>query len=135
MVPVPAHRKALTGLLLGDHLLSVERLRYRTRYRDTVPREFRLCRLCRGAVEDEVHALFDCLLSERLIHVREQFLANLAGCDPDLRALHGQITNYDFLLRLVSSRKGVKCFAKFVCDVLMLFQEVPRYFPVVFRLP
>jgi hypothetical protein len=25
LVAVPAHRKALTGLLLGDHLLSVER--------------------------------------------------------------------------------------------------------------
>ncbi|KAJ7180901.1 hypothetical protein C8R46DRAFT_817147, partial [Mycena filopes] len=109
--------------------LSVERLRYRTRYRDTVPREFRLCRLCRAAVEDEVHALFDCVASERLTHVRGRFLVNLAGCDPDLRSLHGQITNYDFLLRLVSSRKGVKCFPKFVWDVLTLFQEVPRYFP------
>ncbi|KAJ7711130.1 hypothetical protein B0H14DRAFT_3902606 [Mycena olivaceomarginata] len=32
-VAVPAHRKAITGLLLGDHNLSVERLRYPSRDR------------------------------------------------------------------------------------------------------
>ncbi|KAJ7887948.1 hypothetical protein B0H13DRAFT_2342185 [Mycena leptocephala] len=50
MVAVPTHRKALTGLLLGDHNLSVERLRYPARYREIVPRRFRLCRFCRGSV-------------------------------------------------------------------------------------
>ncbi|KAJ7438023.1 hypothetical protein B0H11DRAFT_1829642, partial [Mycena galericulata] len=73
MVAVPAHRKALTGLLLGDHNLSVERLRYPARYRERVPREYRLCRLCRGAVEDEVHALFDCAASVRLVELRSCF--------------------------------------------------------------
>jgi hypothetical protein len=43
LVVVPAHRKALTGLYLGDHNLSVERLRYSARYKDKVPREYRLC--------------------------------------------------------------------------------------------
>ncbi|KAJ7889623.1 hypothetical protein B0H13DRAFT_1610154, partial [Mycena leptocephala] len=46
LIAVPAHRKALTGLLLGDHLLSVERLRYPARYREAVPHDHRLCRLC-----------------------------------------------------------------------------------------
>ncbi|KAJ7123211.1 hypothetical protein C8R46DRAFT_1253308 [Mycena filopes] len=118
MVIVPAHRKALTGLLLGDHPLSVERLR-----------------LCRGAVEDEAHALFDCVLNRRLVRIREEFLQNLADCDPDLHTFHAQISSYDFLLRLVSSRKAVKVFAKFVFQALALFQELPRYSPVVFRNP
>ncbi|KAJ7018011.1 hypothetical protein C8F04DRAFT_1330302 [Mycena alexandri] len=133
VVAVPAHRKALTGLLLSDHLLSVERLRYTTRYRDPVPRNFRLCRLCRGSVEDEVHALFDCTAELRLMQLRARFLASLSVCDPKVHALYVQITNYDFLLQLVSTRKGVKVFAKYVYNVLALFQEFPQYFPVVFR--
>ncbi|KAJ7877143.1 hypothetical protein B0H13DRAFT_993473 [Mycena leptocephala] len=48
MVAVPAHRMALTRMLLSDHNLSVERLRYRVRYRLPIPREERLCRFCRG---------------------------------------------------------------------------------------
>ncbi|KAJ7248142.1 hypothetical protein B0H12DRAFT_1090849, partial [Mycena haematopus] len=44
MVLVPSHRKALTGLLLGDHSLSVECLRYGARYRRPVPHIMRLCR-------------------------------------------------------------------------------------------
>ncbi|KAJ7770478.1 hypothetical protein B0H16DRAFT_1881494 [Mycena metata] len=113
---VPAHRKALTGLLLGDHLLSVERLRF-----------------CRGGVEDEVHALFDCTGEQRLSELRARFLTALSVCDPKLHARYGQITNYDFLLQLVSTRKGIKLFAKYVYDVLSLFHEFPRFFPVVFR--
>ncbi|KAJ7213127.1 hypothetical protein GGX14DRAFT_564170 [Mycena pura] len=45
MVTIPAHRIALTRLLLSNHNLSVERLRFCS---------------CRGIVEDEVHALFGC---------------------------------------------------------------------------
>jgi hypothetical protein len=81
LVAVPAHRKAMTGLLLGDHNLSVERLRYPARYRNAVPREHRLCRFCRRAVEDEVHALFDCSADFRLVDLRTDFLDSLLNCD------------------------------------------------------
>jgi hypothetical protein len=135
LVAVPAHRKALTGLLLGDHLLSVERLRYPARYREAVPRDFRLCRLCRGAVEDEVHALFDCNANAGLVELRTHFLDKLSICDPVLHALHMQMSNYDFLLKVIPSRKAVRLFAMFVFDVLGLFQEFPRFFPVVLRSP
>ncbi|KAJ6467524.1 hypothetical protein C8R47DRAFT_813643 [Mycena vitilis] len=134
-VAVPAHRKALTGLLLGDHLLSVERLRYPARYRDAVPRNLRLCRFCRGAVEDEVHALLDCTANARLVGLRVRFLDKLSICDPDLRAIHSQVSNYSFLLKLIPSRKAVRQFAMYVFDVLALYQEYPRFFPVVLRLP
>ncbi|KAJ7827215.1 hypothetical protein B0H13DRAFT_310682 [Mycena leptocephala] len=119
--PVPAHRKALTGLLLGDHLLSVEQLRYPARYQDAVPHDHILCRLCRGAVEDEVHALFDCI-----VELRARFLDKLSGCDPALHESYTQLATYGFLLRLIPSR----IFAMFVFDVLELFQEFPRFFPV-----
>jgi hypothetical protein len=37
-VPVPAHRKALTRILLASHALGIEMLRYRERLRLPVPR-------------------------------------------------------------------------------------------------
>ncbi|KAK0443103.1 uncharacterized protein EV420DRAFT_1576985 [Desarmillaria tabescens] len=54
---VPAHRKALTRLFVSSHILAVEVLRWGERYRPKIPREWRLCRFCKIAVEDEVHAL------------------------------------------------------------------------------
>ncbi|KAJ7753051.1 armadillo-type protein [Mycena maculata] len=72
MVHVPAHRKALTRLLLSDHNLSVERLRYPVRYRRAIPREERLCRFCQVGVEDEVHALLDRIAHPPLSDLRER---------------------------------------------------------------
>ncbi|KAJ7158082.1 hypothetical protein C8R46DRAFT_839617, partial [Mycena filopes] len=59
-VPVPAHRKALTRLLLSAHTLGVEILRYDERGRKRAPRAFRFCRFCRRGVESEGHALIVC---------------------------------------------------------------------------
>ncbi|KAL1671224.1 hypothetical protein EV122DRAFT_198048, partial [Schizophyllum commune] len=62
-------------LLLSDHALAVEVLRHPDRYRHAVgPREDRLCRMCRAAVEDEVHALLQCRGHTELIGLREDFL-------------------------------------------------------------
>ncbi|KAJ7078793.1 hypothetical protein C8R44DRAFT_654372, partial [Mycena epipterygia] len=135
MVAVPAHRKALTGLLLGDHNLSVERLRYPARYRDAVPRQHRLCRFCRGAVEDEVHALFECDVEPRLVELRARFMQKLDRCDPMMHASHMEMSKYDFMVKLFSSRKAIQAVAMYVYLVLCLFQETARYFPVVFRIP
>ncbi|KAJ7881351.1 hypothetical protein B0H14DRAFT_2224298, partial [Mycena olivaceomarginata] len=125
-VVVPAHRKAMTGLLLGDHNLSVERLRYGTRYRKPVPCEFRHCRFCRGAVEDEVHVPFDCIAEPRLIELKANFLGSLATRDPGLRAIYGSIPNYEFLLKVISSREAVQMFAKHTYLVLCVFQDTPQ---------
>ncbi|KAJ7759355.1 hypothetical protein DFH07DRAFT_1023644, partial [Mycena maculata] len=86
----------------------------------------RLCRFCLGAVEDEVHALFDCLANTHLIDLRSNFLNDLTHRDPELRAL---VSNYTFMLKLVSSRGAVHIFAKFIFHVLRIFDETPRYFP------
>ncbi|KAJ7330404.1 hypothetical protein DFH08DRAFT_638183, partial [Mycena albidolilacea] len=59
-IPVPAHRKALTRLILSAHTLGVELLRYVERDRPAVPRYTRLCRFCRRRVETEAHALLEC---------------------------------------------------------------------------
>ncbi|KZV81681.1 hypothetical protein EXIGLDRAFT_579149, partial [Exidia glandulosa HHB12029] len=59
------HRTALTRLLLSDHGLAVERLRY-----EGVAHEDRMCRFCLVEVEDEMHALFACDGNEELARLR-----------------------------------------------------------------
>ncbi|KAJ7115085.1 hypothetical protein C8R43DRAFT_902791, partial [Mycena crocata] len=135
MVPIPAHRKALARLLLGDHTLSVERLRYPVRYRRAIPPEERLCRFCRAAVEDEVHALLDCDAHAPLSVMRAVFLEDAFAYDPELEVAYSMLSHYQFLRHLVSSRRVVIRLAKFVCDVLTLFDKFQRYIPVGYGIP
>ncbi|KZV81053.1 hypothetical protein EXIGLDRAFT_658755, partial [Exidia glandulosa HHB12029] len=64
-------RRALTRLLVSDHGLAVERLRYATRRDGIVPRHDRLCRFCRTEVEDELHAMFICEGDPALVVARQ----------------------------------------------------------------
>ncbi|KAK0434697.1 hypothetical protein EV421DRAFT_1678942, partial [Armillaria borealis] len=59
-LPIPAHRKAITRLVMSSHIFAVEVLQWRERYRKFVPRKWRVCRFCRVSVEDEAHALLSC---------------------------------------------------------------------------
>ena len=129
MVTIPAHRIALTRLLLSDHNLSVERLRYRTRYRLPVPRHERLCRFCRAAVEDEAHALLGCDAHPPLVALRETFLTDAFKHDRSLEGAYMMRAPDDFLRCLVASRKAVRQVAKYVFDVLTLFDSFERYIP------
>ncbi|KAJ7176475.1 hypothetical protein C8R46DRAFT_834544, partial [Mycena filopes] len=65
------HRKALTRLLVSQHPLAVERMRYKSRYhRVEVPRDLRRCRFRCNEVETVEHALFFCKKSEDLVSCR-----------------------------------------------------------------
>ncbi|KAJ7707449.1 hypothetical protein B0H17DRAFT_890387, partial [Mycena rosella] len=121
MVLVPAHCKALTSLLLGDHTLSVERLHYLVRYWRAIPREGRLCRFCHDAVEDKVHALLDCNSHVQLVELRDSFLTDAFDCDPVLEVVYALLSHYDFLRCLISLRKAVVRFAKYTYDVLNIY--------------
>ena len=55
--------------MMSTHALAVERLRYQERYRAPIPHQSRLCRFCRSAVEDEVHALLQCELQPELVAI------------------------------------------------------------------
>ncbi|KAJ7165282.1 hypothetical protein C8R46DRAFT_834553, partial [Mycena filopes] len=71
MVVNAAHRKALTRMLVSQHPLGIERLRYVTRYHPTVvPRALRRCRFGCGSVETVEHALFFCEEPEGLTEKR-----------------------------------------------------------------
>ncbi|KAJ6515587.1 hypothetical protein C8R45DRAFT_888502 [Mycena sanguinolenta] len=98
-IPVPAHRKALTRLYLSAHRLGIEVLRYGERYRDKMPREWRLCRFCHDAVESEAHALFGCTANPDLMELRRDFLQDIYKLLPDFPRVWGTIDA--FLLALV----------------------------------
>ncbi|KAJ7483525.1 hypothetical protein FB451DRAFT_1029037, partial [Mycena latifolia] len=150
LVTIPAHRKALTRLLLNDHTLSVERLRSPASHRRAIPCDDRLCRFCRGAVEDEVHVLFDCVGHPVLTEMREEFLSDTFVIDSVLEVAYLLLTHYKFLRRLVSSRKVVtSCcgpreynippphpprLAKYVCEVLAFFNRFQCYILVVYHI-
>ncbi|KAJ7680747.1 hypothetical protein DFH06DRAFT_972824, partial [Mycena polygramma] len=122
-------------LLLGDHTLSVERLRYPARYRLPIPREARLCRFCQSEVEDEVHALLICDASPLLKDLRDKFLLGAFLRDEELEPAFAEMARYDFLRRLVSSRKAVEWLARYVCDVFTLFDRFQRYVPDGYGIP
>ncbi|KAJ7137429.1 hypothetical protein C8R43DRAFT_893660 [Mycena crocata] len=135
MVTIPAHRKALTRLLLSDHNLSIERLRYPARYRQRIPREERLCRFCLAEVEDEAHALLECQAHIPLVQMREAFLAAVFEIDAKLEEAFDCMNHLDFLRRLLCSRGAITWVAKYVCDVLAIFDKFQRYIPVGYNIP
>jgi hypothetical protein len=126
-VPVPAHRKALTRILLSSHSLGIEVLRYQERLRAPVPRHARLCRLCLLDVETEGHALLACN-DAGLVVLRRAFLTDIYSTLPTIPRswrstddfIHYlmQTVNFDILQRL----------AKYSYDVLTHYSTT-----VVFR--
>ncbi|KAJ7186300.1 hypothetical protein GGX14DRAFT_374880, partial [Mycena pura] len=124
MVVVPAHRKAMTCLLLGDDNLSVERLRYATHYRESIPRELRLCRFCRGGIEDEVHALFNCIGNPSLVQLRAQFLDALKSVNSGTWDSYMKMSNYDSMLKIFPSRKAVAIYAEYIFLVLKVLMRL-----------
>jgi hypothetical protein len=134
-VPIPAHRMAITRLMLSDHNLSVERRRYPGRYRAAAPRNLRLCRFCRTAVEDEAHTLLVCTAHTELQPLRERFLRDIYDQVGGLEHKWTADRPYDFLKWLLSSRKIVLRLAKFVADILAVYDSYPRYIPAILYLP
>ncbi|KAJ6453102.1 hypothetical protein C8R45DRAFT_1083150 [Mycena sanguinolenta] len=117
----------------GLEFLSVSRLQFICPPSKAEWLLLRLCRLCRGAVEDEAHALFGCAVEPRLVQLRAEFLAGLATKDPETRRSYGTAPDYDFLLAVISSRKSVAILAKFVYVTRQIFHETPPYIPLAFR--
>lgn len=79
------HRKALTRVLVSQHPLAVERMRYKTRaHRVIVPREQRLCRFGCDCVETVEHAMFFCAGPGELVDCRNNFLNVMMPVEPGL---------------------------------------------------
>lgn len=124
-------RRALTGILLSDHSLSVERLRRRDGRDYDIPREMRVCRFCREEPEEPLHALFQCRSSPKLISGRRDFWTCITRCIPpelslaSLRAL----SHSDLLFTLLSFEKTTETLAIHCVKALGVYAEYPRFIP------
>ncbi|KAJ7106410.1 hypothetical protein C8R43DRAFT_1080688 [Mycena crocata] len=123
------HRIAYTRFLLSDHKLAVEELRHGNRVWRFVEREFRLCRFCRTGVEDESHALLVCTGHDLLPRLRANFLRDVFVLRPELRLSVTTVAAHDFLLTLIGDRELTSRLAKFVYDVLTVFEMKEVWVP------
>jgi hypothetical protein len=133
LVPIAKHRKALTRLVLSNHCLSIETLRYPTRCRVKIPREFRLCRFCVTSVETEAHAMLGCEANSELMDMREHFLKEVFALDPQLQLRFALTSEAGFMRDLLASCKAVARFARYVYDVLNLFRSSLQWIPTGFQ--
>ncbi|KAJ7917975.1 hypothetical protein B0H13DRAFT_1607799 [Mycena leptocephala] len=127
-VPVPAHRKALTRLLLSSHTLGIEILRWKECYKVRVPRDSRLCRFCRLAIESESHATKGCT-APALVALRYDFLKDIYCLVPDLP--RRWTSTDEFLRALVQYRNFdlTQRLAKYTYDVFEIYATFPVFRP------
>jgi hypothetical protein len=123
------HRKALTRMLLSQHPLAVEKLRYPRRYHDEpVPRELRKCRFLCDQVETVEHALFFCNGSEDLREKRRVFKLGVSTKVPEVLAINPWNAT-EVLRKLVFERETVCQLAKYVHRVFAIFETVAIKWP------
>jgi hypothetical protein len=127
-VPIPAHRKALTRILLASHTLGIEMLRYRERWR---PRHARLCRFCLIAVESEGHALLGCS-APTLVQLRKVFLTDIYYELPSLPRRSPSME--DFLQQLLQTGNFgiIQRLTKYAYDVLAHYVTTPLFRPAAY---
>ena len=103
-------------------------LRHKRRGECPVPREWRLCRLCRKDAEDEEHVFLHCTGNGTLVSLRETFLSEARELDPismERRDTH------ELLLSLLKSEEDsvLQLVARYIFHVLRLVLEVELWRP------
>ncbi|THU98739.1 hypothetical protein K435DRAFT_660380 [Dendrothele bispora CBS 962.96] len=128
----PKHRKAFTKLICGDHPLAVERLRWADNHRVSVPFEERLCRFCISAIENPEHALLECPHIP-LASLQESYMTSYYS-------LHGNTLQCDartdataFLGNIISFKPAFSLTAKYIYEVLKIYDATPLHVPPVYR--
>ncbi|KAJ3805892.1 hypothetical protein F5876DRAFT_51045 [Lentinula aff. lateritia] len=129
VIKVPKHRHAFTQLITSSHALSIERLRYEERYRSPIPRVWRLCCFCRGAVEDECHVLMVCEAQLTLVCLHERYRMEMERTALDIVLMQHQLSSYALLQRVLFDRRVLTLTAKYVYDVLAVFAGREPYVP------
>ncbi|KAK0441943.1 hypothetical protein EV421DRAFT_1711229, partial [Armillaria borealis] len=114
---------------LSSHVLAVEVLRWSERYRPRIPHEWRLCRFCKIAVEDEIHALLRCTIAPGLAELRGLFLADTYAACPMLVDTWDRLDDEDRLACLLQLPILDSRLAQYVHLVLELFRAAPVYVP------
>ncbi|KAJ7043750.1 hypothetical protein C8F04DRAFT_943778, partial [Mycena alexandri] len=123
------HRKAITRLLVSQHPLAIERMRYKQRYhRVEVPRHQRLCRFGCREVETVEHALFFCKKSAALVNRRELFMSEMQALEPRVSWV-GPWNATNVLRALIFRRDTICQVAKYAYKVFAIFSEEPMVWP------
>ncbi|KZV77913.1 hypothetical protein EXIGLDRAFT_693775, partial [Exidia glandulosa HHB12029] len=123
-------RVALTKLLLSDHPLAVERLRWRNGRTYDIPRAMRLCRFCNQDLEDTLHALFVCRSSDDLVASRRSFWARVThlGGTADLQTLR-TMAHSDLFHYLCASETGAEVLGFHAVQTLAAYSRTPMKIP------
>ncbi|KAF6759044.1 hypothetical protein DFP72DRAFT_782591, partial [Ephemerocybe angulata] len=123
-VPNYKHRTALTKILLSNHLLALERLRWRD---PRPPRESRLCRLCEKAVESPEHALLECKRLGPTV-LRRKFLRQVTEVDQSAIETLGRLSSEGTVAQLrwlANNGALVDLLAEHAYEVLEHFDKYP----------
>ncbi|EIN12216.1 hypothetical protein PUNSTDRAFT_130486 [Punctularia strigosozonata HHB-11173 SS5] len=113
-------------MIVSDHSLAIERLRWAERYHPKVPREWRLCRFCEAAIEDPGHILH-CGASPELCDLRTSFLATVCTIRPSLNAMLREPG--DFLMWATADQACVDYVGQFLRNALRIFDAAPPFYP------
>ncbi|KAJ7222472.1 hypothetical protein GGX14DRAFT_352791 [Mycena pura] len=103
--------------------------------RAPIPRHMRLCRFCRAAVEDKSHVLLECAVHGPLVDLREAFLAQVFALDPNLEVVFPGLAHYDFLVKIIASRRGVVRVARYIFEAFQLVRAAKMFIPEGYNLP
>lgn len=121
------HRRALTRLLLSDHCLAVEQLRHS--HPMHIPREYRLCRFCKHAVETPEHALLECTRNIDLAAAQSAFMQNANQHMPSFLLLLQSSDALSCFKVLLYNRSVTALLTKYTHDVLLIYSAHPIYDP------
>lgn len=124
IIHVPAHRKAFTSLMLLNHPLAVERLRWREWYWETVPHLWCLCHFCCMEVEDEPHVLLVCDTNMALVDLWQAFKWDVQVLVP---VLQWKADCFQQLPDLLHDPHITGCLAKYISNVFDIFNSEPMF--------
>ncbi|KAL1739897.1 hypothetical protein HDZ31DRAFT_48578 [Schizophyllum fasciatum] len=126
-VLIPAHRKALTRLMFSEHPLAVEQLRRATRYHRAFERHERICRLCHGEVEDEMHIISTCSGNQDLLLLRTEMIRQLNRFMPHLPPLAEDARTIREII--AGPPDAIAALARFVHRAFQVVSSVPMLLP------
>ncbi|KAK0237574.1 hypothetical protein EDD85DRAFT_769428, partial [Armillaria nabsnona] len=112
-------------LLLSNHLLALERMRWSEYGKPKVLRDHWKCQFCRTVIELPEHALLCCNGMAGLIELRRQVWAELLVRIPSVLLLFDQVNDICFLQQLIAERSSITLVAKFAYNVLQIFYAAP----------
>lgn len=119
------HRKAITCLVLSNHALAIERLRWSEHRRPQIERAERKCRFCELAESPE-HALLDCTSNATLIEIRTAAMNKIYGLAPHIPRI-GSTDSVVVLRTMLAQRSTINILARYTHEVLTLYGKSQIY--------